>query len=144
MTEEQVQERKELIAQVGSLEFKILANRTNDEGAIEAAQGYFRNLKDSPQKRAELERLAFLGKPPPSPVPPGGGETFPTRLGQFTYSWVELGSLFRHDHGLANPRDRKTGTLLELPEAPRRARADGMAQGSLQGHLRVAVSQGLL
>jgi SecD/SecF fusion protein len=124
MTEEQVQERKELIAAVGSLEFKIVANRPNDSDAIEAAVAYFKKVKENPALQSELDRLAFLGKPPPSPVPPNG-DTFHTSIGDFTYSWVELGTLYRHDHGLANPRDKKTDQVLVppvLPEAPKDAK----------------------
>jgi len=76
MTEEQVQERKELIAQVGSLEFKIIANNTNDSEAMKAAEDYFRTVKDKPALQSELDRLAFLGKSPPPPAMPNGDTAF--------------------------------------------------------------------
>ena len=65
LNEEQVQERKELISQVGSLEFKILANRTTDGDAVNAAVEFFRKVKDTPALQEELDRRAFLGQPPP-------------------------------------------------------------------------------
>jgi SecD/SecF fusion protein len=113
MTEEQVQERKDLIAQVGSLEFMIIANSTNDNEAFKGAEEVFKAKGID----KTLDDLAVQGKPPPPPEL-NGDKVIPTPLGRFTYSWVELGTLYRHDHGLANPRDKKTGVNLDLPEAP--------------------------
>lgn len=118
MSQEQVQERKELIAQVGSLEFKILANETNDREARGVATRYFEEASKTPKTQEDLARLAFLGKPPPPPVPPLG-QTFDTPLGSFTYSWVELGTNYRYEHGLANPRDSKGALIPPPPEAPK-------------------------
>ena len=74
MTEEQVQEREGTHRPGGQPRAsRSWPTAPTTKALSKPAQGYFRNLKDSPQKRAELERLAFLGKPPPSPVPPGGG-----------------------------------------------------------------------
>jgi SecD/SecF fusion protein len=126
LTSEQVQERKELIAQQGSLEFRILANPTNDEAAIKQARAFFTKAKDDQSLKDMLARLAFAGKPPPAPTPEGGGDYFETPLGRFTYSWVELGQYFRSDRGLANPRD-KSGRLLDLNNEADRAEADRLA-----------------
>jgi SecD/SecF fusion protein len=111
LTPEQVQERKELIASQGSLEFRMLANRSNDGEAINAARAWFDKAAKDPSIQRELENLAFADKPPPPPTAPGGGTTFNTDLGTFAYSWVELGADYRREHGLANPRDEK-GNLL--------------------------------
>jgi SecD/SecF fusion protein len=110
VTGEQVQNIKDLISQVGSLEFRILANNRDDPDAIKAAQAYI----DEPKNKAELEQLALAGRPPPPPNPPDdklfvtpkGTRTFTTKLEgethHFTYSWVELGRSERHTLGLDN------------------------------------------
>jgi SecD/SecF fusion protein len=113
MTQDQVQERKELIAQVGSLEFRIPANQTNDDAAIEAAKKFFEKAKNDRELQRELEAAANTGVPPPPPRASNGSSQFDTRLGRFSYSWVELSSDFRHEHGLANPRD-KNGLLIDV------------------------------
>src|SRR5205085_6313232 len=68
VTGEEIQHIKELISQVGSLEFRILANQQDDAEAIKAAQAYM----DNPANKPELERLALAGTAPPGPVPPEG------------------------------------------------------------------------
>ncbi len=113
LTTEKVQEFKELVTQVGSLEFRIPANMTNDADAIAAAKRYIAAAKDNPAIRKDLEEAALFGKPPPPPTTQGDGRgnvKFDTPLGQFSYSWVELSSDFRHQYGLANPR-HPDGTL---------------------------------
>jgi SecD/SecF fusion protein len=98
---------KEQVTDVGSLEFRILANDTDDDDAIKAARDYI----DSGKNNKELERRAALGQPPPPPVPPpdkqgkplsDGTKTFHTEKGDFTYTWVELGMEERMDMGLDN------------------------------------------
>src|SRR5262245_52623439 len=96
ITQEDVQYIKTLIAQVGSLEFRFLANERDDSEAIDKAEAYFKDLTDA--RKAELEKLAREGKAPPGPVGPVeetfGGRTYPvfvTDRGKLSYSWVELG-----------------------------------------------------
>jgi SecD/SecF fusion protein len=126
LTTEQVQERKELIAQQGSLEFRILANSQDDEEAVRSAREMIQKLKkdeadlkarvDKGEKNvpaSTLETLAFKGLPPPSPVRSDGGRFFETKRGKFSYYWVELGPYYRFDHGFANPRDDK-GNLITI------------------------------
>jgi SecD/SecF fusion protein len=106
VTSEEIQHIKELIAQVGSLEFRILANERDDPDAIKAAQAYI----DDPSHKAELQRLALAGSPPPPPVPPEdrsvvtprGTRAFVTKKGDYTYSWVEVGPDERRDLRLDN------------------------------------------
>jgi SecD/SecF fusion protein len=106
VTGEEIQHIKELISQVGSLEFRILANQQDDGDAIKAAQAYMDNAANKP----ELERLALAGSPPPPPAPPpdkafklpNGAMAFPTKKGNYTYSWIELGKEERHALGLNN------------------------------------------
>jgi SecD/SecF fusion protein len=126
LTMEEVQERKELISQVGSLEFRMFANNDNDSEAIKAAGEYFDKSKGdteaAAQIRTELKNRNYKGQPPPKPISSDGSEIFTTPLGRFTYSWVELGVNYRNEEGLANPRDPKTGALIPYPpEDPKEA-----------------------
>jgi SecD/SecF fusion protein len=107
LTQEKVQDIKDLIAQVGSLEFRILANDQDDKEAIEAAKAYI----ESPSNQAVLKEAAEEGKPPPPPVPPegkpavtrpDGTREFVTKKGNYTYSWVELGPQERAAFSLNN------------------------------------------
>jgi SecD/SecF fusion protein len=134
VTGEQVQAVKELISRVGSLEFRILANTTDDVEAIDAAKKYLSDAQKNPELKAELDRLAVAGKPPPRPLPAGGGTTFPTatNIGQYSYSWAELGKSERLLLGLSNAVEknaapgsfwkaaeeaRKKGEALVIPES---------------------------
>ena len=71
-TPEQVEDVKKLISQVGSLEFRILANKNDDPAAIEAAQDYFKGINEPANKGRleELERRRRKGLPPPRPRTP--------------------------------------------------------------------------
>jgi SecD/SecF fusion protein len=110
LTTEQVNERKLLIAQQGSLEFRILADTTNDADAIEAARAFLAKSGNRP----ELDRLAQRGEPPPPPVRADNSRFFETKSGgRYSYKFVELGAYYRQDHGFANPRDDK-GNLITI------------------------------
>ncbi len=106
LTEEEVDRVKGLIKQVGSLEFRILANSRDDAEAIKKAEESFpdtKNETEAKKLRLELDRLAHEGKPPPPPAPPPGRSTFDLgERGQVTYSWVELDKEERHALGLDN------------------------------------------
>jgi SecD/SecF fusion protein len=115
LTTEGVQEVKEKVSQVGSLEFMIVANTTNDSKAIEAAEDYLRSAAKNQETRDELERRAIAGLAPPTL---NNGEKFDTNLGTYGYSWVELGAAYREEHGLNNPRDRQ-GRLLDEADIER-------------------------
>ncbi|MGE3806831.1 MAG: hypothetical protein AB7K24_19355, partial [Gemmataceae bacterium] len=104
LTGAQVEQIKEKIRQVGSLEFRILANDRDDAAAIKAARKFFADAKnDGPDKRA-LQEASDLGQPPPSPRNATGGDTFPVTINdettQHTYSWVEVGKSELHSLGL--------------------------------------------
>jgi SecD/SecF fusion protein len=123
LTTEEVQHIKELVAQVGKLEFRILANRTDDQEAIEAATKYFADAKSNEERKSSLANLIVAGKPPPPPVGPNGDHTFlAANDGQrHTYSWVELGKAERHYYGLNNkaedgPRWRAAAAAREKGE----------------------------
>src|SRR5437588_9523314 len=76
------------IARADSLEFRILANEVDDKDAIEASRKFFEKVGDDPKTAANLKELADKGKPPPSPKPPEGKDTWPNG---YIYSWVEMG-----------------------------------------------------
>ena len=108
-TAEQIEEKKNLITQIGSLEFRILANETDDREIFEKAKEMFKEAKTNPSIKRALENAALYHKPPPRPHP--NGETFQVKLSNGTlpvsYSWVELGKLERQDAGpWQQPDDR--------------------------------------
>ena len=123
LTGEQVQTVKELISRVGSLEFRILANTQDDDAGINAAKKLFVDAQKNPALKEEIERAAVAGKPPPRPVAPDGGITFPTatNIGHYSYSWVELGKTERMILGLSNAvgQSPQAGALWKLAEDAR-------------------------
>jgi SecD/SecF fusion protein len=106
VTTEEIQHFKDLIAQVGSLEFRILANEKDDKAAIDAAKQYFKDVANKDALRAR----ALEGKPPGKP---GDGKTFPTEgKGTFSYSWVEMGKEERFNLHLNNAANDPWKDLL--------------------------------
>src|SRR5262249_3010562 len=99
-TQDDVASIKALIKEVGSLEFRFLANDRDDTDAIAKAEDYFKDALTNKSKAALLDKLAREGKPPPPPEPPtdnplvtADGKTyyvFTTDKGKLTYAWVEL------------------------------------------------------
>jgi SecD/SecF fusion protein len=91
LTNEEVENIKNLIQQQGRLEFRILANPIDDAEAIKRAEAAIK----SPDNARELEKAEVLGEPPPPPKPEGGGDTFPVTLAgetiHYKYAWVEVG-----------------------------------------------------
>jgi SecD/SecF fusion protein len=102
LTGEDIESIKSLIEQQGRLEFRILANRTDDLPAIQAAEAYFKD----PAHKAELVRAEEFGEPPPPPRNADGGTTFPVTLKgetvEHSYSWVEIGKEELYSLGLNN------------------------------------------
>ena len=132
VTEDEVANIKALIAEVGSLEFRFLANTTDDREAIELAEKYFEDAQTNKAKADLLDRLAREGKPPPAPEPPAGsvfettdGRKFPafdiSPHGQVTYAWVELDRGLRQDLDLDNAAENATGVSERYPQEPRNA-----------------------
>src|SRR5262249_52880959 len=66
----------------GELEFRILTNQLDDGPALEAAEAFFSKAREDAGQKAELQRLAKEGKPPP-PL------QVPTPVASH-YSWVEI------------------------------------------------------
>jgi SecD/SecF fusion protein len=127
LTAEEVQRDKELITQIGSLEFRIVANDRDDAAAFEAAKKFFEEAKTNAAYKRQLEEAAMLHNPPPRVA---NGETFPVKLStgtyKYSYSWVELGRLERKSLQLSNAQKaganwqlaadgRKTGMPVQLP-----------------------------
>ena len=99
---QQVQGVKELLSQMGKLEFRILANGLDDQLGIEAASRYFKSKRNSPEIKAELESLARKGQPPPAPE-----GKFAVHLheydSKYSYKWVEAGRQYRDFLKLNDP-----------------------------------------
>jgi SecD/SecF fusion protein len=112
LTSEEVDKIKALIEKQGRLEFKILANNSDDKDAIAAAIAYFKD------HRAEVERAANRDEPPPAPRTPGGSYTFPVANlpdePEHTYSWVELGKGQLYTLGLNSAALANNPTYKEI------------------------------
>jgi len=100
LTSEEVERIKDLIAQQGRLEFRILANRLDDEEAVNAADKFLRD----PANQAKLKQLARDGEAPPAPKQDNGTTLFNATINgdrsQYSYSWVEIGKEELYSLGL--------------------------------------------
>lgn len=106
---DEIEEIKKLISQVGVLEFRILANQTDDKAGIEEAQAILRSMTDD-----ELTALARKGLPPPAPT----GE-FEVMGEKVRYQWAELGPEERKSLGLSNAdRGSPLWSRLEAARQP--------------------------
>jgi SecD/SecF fusion protein len=137
LTVEEVQRIKDLVAKVGSLEFRILANGVDDKAAIQDAKSLI-NTSD-PDVQAKLKELQEKGLPPPAPHVqrlqgdlkrymldlPNGNKS------EVTYSWVEIGKKMRHEMNLDNAArndpqrsehwfamQRARGQAVQIPQSP--------------------------
>ena len=128
LTSEEVERIKELISQVGSLEFRILANTHDDKDAIEAAQKYFVEAQKDPKTKADLEALALAGKAPPPPMASLTDPFFDTatNIGHYSYSWMELGKAERKAFHLDNASEEdaaSASTWNSVAEARKKGEA---------------------
>jgi SecD/SecF fusion protein len=107
-----VENIKLLIHEVGSLEFRILANRADDNDAIEAAKAFFERAHSNPdsEEAKAIEAAARAGLPPPFPNKSlddtdqflvQAAETDKAPL-PVQYQWVELGKNRRQELGLSS------------------------------------------
>ena len=103
-----VEEAKQLLAQTGVLEFRILANGADDEAGITAAQ-----VQVATTKPEELRRLAVAGLPVPGPEGEFNVEVNDTRA-RVRYVWAELGPEERESLSLANHDEGKHGLYDHL------------------------------
>jgi SecD/SecF fusion protein len=102
-----VQEVKDLVAQAGKLEFRILANPADDADAMDSARISFQEAKNDARASAELVRRNEAGLPPPRP-PAANEAGFLTEKGRFTYSWLELSRACQADHGFDNAAEKES------------------------------------
>jgi SecD/SecF fusion protein len=149
---EEVQRIKDLVAKVGRLEFRILANSHDDKAAIDDAMQMINKDSANPELAKELADAQAKGLPPPGPREPDGTpKRYTITLARgykstVTYSWVELGQLERKSLNLDNAakndpqRNRawvaaysNRGKALKLPEPT--LNAAGQQQYLLQGAL---------
>lgn len=127
-SKEMIEEAKKLIAQQGSLEFRIAASPnddktgTNDKIGIDAAEAY---LKD-PKNQATLASRAVEGLPPP-PIPAQSNDP-----NGYTYSWVELDKSERKSLGLSKSDWQRAS---ELPESSRKEILKQFEDGKLSGEM---------
>jgi SecD/SecF fusion protein len=105
----EVQSIKEMVAQVGQLEFRILANGSDDHDAIAAAQSMVNHERDGDAKlKQEFEDAQHDGQPPPGLRDADGQpQKFDLTLARglkstVSYSWVELGQVERRTLNLDN------------------------------------------
>src|SRR5262245_31059624 len=143
---EEVEAIKALIRQVGSLEFRILANQHDDEEAITAATNYF-NLaeleKESKEKADERRKLldarASEGFPPPFPAKSQGDPPYASVNGDpAEYAWVELSKEERQNPAL------KLDNAQETSQAPSPLwRTMAEARKENRTHLLEDVNEGL-
>jgi SecD/SecF fusion protein len=124
LTPEKVNKMKELIAQVGSMEFRILASDADDGPAIEAAKQLFEKAKTSPSIQSDLEERNRAGKPPPGPTPPEKDGFLVENKGRFNYSWIELGKNFRAEMGLDNAAEKVPAPSVWSTAAEHRAKGE--------------------
>jgi SecD/SecF fusion protein len=110
LTIEEVQRVKDLVAKVGALEFRILANSVDDKQGIKDAQDFINSASKNPLVQEELDKAAVNGLPPPGPRKPGSKDelqpydiTLPhSYKSRVTYSWVEIGKQERKALGFSN------------------------------------------
>ena len=115
LSSEEIDEVKRLISQMGVLEFRILANGTDDLDGIVAARAALDNKSAEAQLTQAKSGLA----------PDGPDGEFTVNIGDSSarvrYVWVELGQDYRAELGLSNASEGQSGLWAEAA----RARAAG-------------------
>ncbi|MFN4258986.1 MAG: protein translocase subunit SecD [Gemmataceae bacterium] len=123
-TAEEVQRIKELIKRQGQLQFRILANTTDDKEAIDIAQEYYKGAADNPELKQRLDRMAREGLLPPVPEELANGT-----LGHH-YEWIEIGPNYRKSLGLLNENQKNPDpTSLWQRAAAARERGETLLVG---------------
>lgn len=116
LSSEEVQKIKDLIAQQGSLEFRIVANEHMDGQAIRSALDYFKNK--TPERTELLRRRAIQGLPPEPPKAADDAEPW-----KFSYSWFELSKDERRSLGLNNTAKETSPNWKKVAEAREKGEA---------------------
>jgi SecD/SecF fusion protein len=96
LTEERINEMRELIGQQGRLEFRILANTQDDPKPIDDAEARIKSSKE------ELDRRNKTGDVPPPPSADRYTITVNGAVSEHRYSWVEIGKEELYSIGLNN------------------------------------------
>lgn len=124
LSDEDVQEVKRLISQMGVLEFRIVANGPDDSAGMEAARRVIEEAAKAKNRRwvdprkpdakeedaTELQFNAVRGLPPPAPTDLFDVDINDTKA-KVRYAWVELGAEYREEHGLSNTFETSAGGL---------------------------------
>jgi SecD/SecF fusion protein len=124
---------RKLIEQVGSLEFRIVANEHDDAPAINATEKMFKDDWTEYQKKKQewqqevdqgktvkapvntMEQLALGGDLPPVPEPPAN-EPWEVKGVKARYQWAELSKLQRAEIGKNNSEDPASLGLVNANE----------------------------
>ena len=101
VNQNEVEKIKGMIRKIGSLEFRILANDTDDAEAIETAKEYFRKARENPTgpEAKDLETNARAGLPPPFPNRGPNEAPFLFKNEEVRYESVEIGKHRRAELG---------------------------------------------
>lgn len=126
-TEDFVQEVKALVRQVGVLEFRILANSTDDEAGVRDAEAAINAADADPKLKETLLTRAKAGLPPPSPTGDYTVTVNGSEQANVTYEWTELGKEERDTLRLSNKYSADSPLWQKL--AANRGRA--VREGSL-------------
>ena len=97
-----VQATKARLRQVGVLEFRILANSTDDRDGVADAKAVVERARTDPKVKQDLEELARRGLPPLPPPNAYSVTILGSTVDDTTYQWVELSKEERASLGLSN------------------------------------------
>jgi SecD/SecF fusion protein len=100
LTMEEVQRIKDLVARIGSLEFRILANNEDDKEGIKAAKAIIN--KDDAALKEKIKKAQDIGLPPPAPEDQYTIALPNSQKSIVKYEWVELGPQERRTLHLDN------------------------------------------
>jgi SecD/SecF fusion protein len=123
VNQSEVERIKGLIREVGSLEFRILANDMDDgdREALDAAREFMRKAQENPggPEAIELGKNAAAGLPPLFPNRGPNESPFVYKNEEVRYEWVELSKQTRADLGISSflPEDRRSGLYHRLAQA---------------------------
>jgi SecD/SecF fusion protein len=95
-----VEQVKSDVVQQGRLEFRILANTTDDTKPLTDAENW---IKNHPK---ELEDANISGEPPPVPQKEPYSILVNNQPGEYTYAWVEVGKEELYNLGLNNDGEK--------------------------------------
>ena len=101
-TADTVQQVKETLRQVGLLEFRIVANTTDDADGIADTRTLLGRAATDPKVKSDLEELAQRGLPPLASATNYTVTVNGEAQDNVSYEWVPLGKEERESYGLSN------------------------------------------